>query len=195
MSEQRTAGTGVWGMSGYQWTVVFAAWLGWGFDVFDGLLFNFIAPNCIPTLLGIPIGSPEASRVTLWWTGVLTSLLLLGWALGGILFGRIADRLGRTRTLMLTMLLYSLGTALCALAPNVWVLAMFRFVASPGYRRRMGGRSRDGGGSRPEKRRIEAGALLYTSAPWASPWRRSSTIRSQASGFATLLKWRGATSS
>ena len=64
MSEQRTAGTGVWGMSGYQWTVVFAAWLGWGFDVFDGLLFNFIAPNCIPTLLGIPIGSPRpvASR-------------------------------------------------------------------------------------------------------------------------------------
>src|SRR6187397_103877 len=165
MSEQRTADTGVWGMSGYQWTVVFAAWLGWGFDVFDGLLFNFIAPNCIPTLLGIPIGSPEASRVTLWWTGVLTSLLLLGWALGGILFGRIADRLGRTRTLMLTMLLYSLGTALCALAPNVWVLAMFRFVASLG----IGGEWAAGAAmvaeAVPEKRRIEAGALLYTSAP------------------------------
>jgi MFS family permease len=165
MSEHRTAGTGVWGMSGYQWTVVFAAWLGWGFDVFDGLLFNFIAPNCIPTLLGIPIGSPEASRVTLWWTGVLTSLLLLGWALGGILFGRIADRLGRTRTLMLTMLLYSLGTALCALAPNVWVLAMFRFVASLG----IGGEWAAGAAmvaeAVPEKRRIEAGALLYTSAP------------------------------
>ena len=163
MSEHRIAGTGVWGMSGYQWTVVFAAWLGWGFDVFDGLLFNFIAPNCIPTLLGIPIGSAEASRVTLWWTGVLTSLLLLGWALGGILFGRIADRLGRTRTLMLTMLLYSLGTALCALAPNVWVLAMFRFVASLG----IGGEWAAGAAliaeSFPEKSRAKAAGIMQAS--------------------------------
>jgi MFS family permease len=152
-------------MSGYQWTVVFAAWLGWGFDVFDGLLFNFVAPNCIPTLLGLPIGSPEAAGPTLYWTGVLTSLLLLGWALGGILFGRIADRMGRTRTLMITMLLYSLGTALCAFAPNVWALAAFRFIASLG----IGGEWAAGAAmvaeAVPEKRRIEAGALLYTSAP------------------------------
>jgi MFS family permease len=152
-------------MSGYQWTVVFAAWLGWGFDVFDGLLFNFVAPNCIPTLLGIPIGSPEAAAPTLWWTGVLTSLLLLGWALGGILFGRIADRMGRTRTLMITMLLYAFGTALCAFAPNVFALAAFRFIASLG----IGGEWAAGAAmvaeAVPEKRRIEAGALLYTSAP------------------------------
>ena len=42
-------------MDGYQWTVLFAAWLGWGFDVFDGLLFNYVAPNCVPTLLGLPL--------------------------------------------------------------------------------------------------------------------------------------------
>ena len=40
-------------MNGYQWTVLFAAWLGWGFDIFDGLLFNYVAPNCVPTLLHI----------------------------------------------------------------------------------------------------------------------------------------------
>ena len=40
-------------MNGYQWTVLFAAWLGWGFDCFDGLLFNYVAPNCVPTLLGL----------------------------------------------------------------------------------------------------------------------------------------------
>src|SRR5262245_23350447 len=155
----------VWDLTAYQWTVIFAAWLGWGFDVFDGLLFNFVAPNCIPTLLGIPIGSPEARGVTLYWTGLLTSLLLLGWAAGGILFGRIADRLGRTRTLMVTMLLYSLGTALCAIAPNIWMLAIFRVIASLG----IGGEWAAGAAMVaevvPEKRRIEAGALLYTSAP------------------------------
>lgn len=64
----------------YQWTVLFAAWLGWGFDAFDGLLFNFVAPNCVPALLGLAIGSPEAKAPTLYWTGLLTSILLLGWA-------------------------------------------------------------------------------------------------------------------
>jgi MFS family permease len=116
-------------------------------------------------LLGLPIGSPEAAAPTLYWTGVLTSLLLLGWALGGILFGRIADRLGRTRTLMITMLLYAFGTALCAFAPNVFALAAFRFIASLG----IGGEWAAGAAmvaeAVPEKRRIEAGALLYTSAP------------------------------
>lgn len=98
-------------MNGYQWTVLFAAWLGWGFDVFDGLLFNYVAPNCVPTLLHLQIGSPLARVATLQWTGILTSVLLLGWAAGGVLFGRLADRIGRTRTLLLTMALYSLGTA------------------------------------------------------------------------------------
>ena len=88
------------GLNRYQWTVLFAAWLGWGFDVFDGLLFNFVAPNCVPTLLGLPVGSPEAKAATLYWTGLLTSVLLLGWALGGVLFGYVCDRIGRLRTLM-----------------------------------------------------------------------------------------------
>jgi MFS family permease len=152
-------------MDGYQWAVLFAAWLGWGFDVFDGLLFNFVAPNCVPTLLGLKIGSPEARSATLQWTGVLTSLLLLGWAFGGILFGRIADRIGRTRTLLLTMLLYSIGTAACAFAPNLWWLALFRLVASLG----IGGEWAAGAAMVaevvPENRRVEAGALLYTSGP------------------------------
>jgi MFS family permease len=155
----------VWGMNGYQWLVVFAAWLGWGFDVFDGLLFNFVAPNAVPTLLGVPIGTPAARVVTLQWTGYLTSLLLLGWAVGGVLFGRLADRIGRTRTLMLTMLLYGVGTALCAVAPNIWMLAIFRLVASLG----IGGEWAAGAAmvaeTVPEKRRIEMGAILYTSAP------------------------------
>ena len=120
------------GLTRYQWTVLLAAWLGWGFDVFDAFLFNYVAPNCVPTLLGLEIGSPAAKQATLYWTGLLTSLLLLGWAVGGVLFGMVADRIGRTRTLMLTMLLYALGTAACAAAPNIWVLALFRLVASLG---------------------------------------------------------------
>ncbi|HEY8020314.1 MAG TPA: MFS transporter, partial [Thermoanaerobaculia bacterium] len=152
-------------MNGYQWVVLLAAWLGWGFDVFDGLLFNFVAPNCVPTLLHLQIGSPAAKAATLQWTGILTSVLLLGWALGGVVFGQIADRLGRSRTLLLTMLLYALGTAACAFAPNLWVLLVFRIVSALG----IGGEWAAGAAMVaevvPEKRRVEAGALLYTSAP------------------------------
>ena len=152
-------------MDSYQWTVLLAAWLGWGFDVFDGMLFNFVAPNCVPTLLGLAIGSPEAKAATLRWTGLLTSVLLVGWAVGGIVFGQAADRIGRTRTLMLTMLLYAVGTAACAFAPNLWVLMLFRIVASLG----IGGEWAAGASMVaevvPESRRVEAGALLYTSAP------------------------------
>ena len=153
------------GLSRYQWTVLFAAWLGWGFDVFDSLLFNYVAPNCVPTLLGLPIGSPQAKQATLFWTGLLTSLLLLGWATGGVLFGLVCDRIGRTRTLLLTMLLYAVGTAACAFAPNIWWLLAFRLLASLG----IGGEWAAGAAmvaeTVPEARRVEAGALLYTAAP------------------------------
>lgn len=152
-------------MNGYQWTVIFAAWLGWGFDVFDGLLFNYVAPNAVPTLLGLTLGSAEAKAATLQWTGILTSVLLIGWAAGGVIFGKVADRIGRRKTLLLTMLLYSVGTAACAFSPNIWVLLLFRIVASLG----IGGEWAAGAAMVaevvPEKRRVEAGALLYTSAP------------------------------
>src|SRR5207244_5576223 len=112
-------------MNGYQWMVLFAAWLGWGFDIFDGLLFNYVAPNCVPTLLGLKIGTPEARAAYLQYTGIVTSILLVGWAVGGILFGRVCDRIGRTKTLLLTMSMYAIGTALCAAAPNMTLLIVF----------------------------------------------------------------------
>ena len=50
------------GLTRYQWLVLFAAWLGWGFDVFDGLLFNFVAPICVPNLLHLLWRLPPAER-------------------------------------------------------------------------------------------------------------------------------------
>lgn len=153
------------GLTRYQWLVLGAAWLGWGFDVFDGLLFNYVAPICVPNLLGYAPGDPAAKGDTMMWTAALSSMLLLGWALGGVLFGKLTDRLGRTRTMLLTMLTYALGTAACAFAPNLWVLALFRFVASLG----IGGEWAAGASlvaeTMPKDKRILGGALLYTSAP------------------------------
>lgn len=155
-----------WGMSGYQWTVVFAAWLGWGFDIIDALLFNYVAANCIPTLLKLQIGSPEAALATKQWVAGMASVLLIGWAVGGIFFGWLADKIGRSRTLLLTIVLYSLGTALCAVAPNVQFLVFCRILSSLG----IGGEWAAGASMVsevvPAEKRANAGALLYTSAPF-----------------------------
>src|SRR5689334_14430591 len=109
----------LWDMTRYQWVVLFAAWLGWGFDVFDGLLFNFVAPVCVPRLLGVAPGNPRVSAAT----GAITGTLLVGWATGGILFGFLTDRLGRSRSFLVTVLTYVGATDACALAPVVWTFA------------------------------------------------------------------------
>ena len=155
-------------MTRYQWLVIFAAWLGWGFDVFDGLLFNYVAPVCVPDLLGLPrdsLADPVARAQVTRVVGWVTTLLLIGWGTGGILFGYVTDRVGRARTLLITMLVYAIATAACAFAPNLWVLALLRFVAALG----IGGEWAAGASLVaevvPERRRVFAGALLYTSAP------------------------------
>ena len=150
----------------YQWTVFFAAWLGWGFDVFDGLLFNYVAPNAVPTLLGITLGTADAKSAALQWNGILTSLFLFGWAAGGVLFGPICDRFGRKRVLMITMLLYALGTASCAFVTDMWQLVLCRLVASLGIGGEWAAGSAMVAEVVPEEKRVEAGALLYTSAPF-----------------------------
>src|SRR5688572_14765282 len=153
------------GLSRYHWLVLAAVWAGWGFDVFDALLFNFVAPNCIPVLLALEPGSPEAREATVFWTGVLTSVLLVGWALGGVAFGSLADRIGRKRALLTTISLYAGGTALCALATDIWQLTVFRAVASLG----IGGEWAVGATllaeSMPDSRRVDTAALLQTASP------------------------------
>ncbi len=157
-----TSSKEIFGFNRYQWMVLFAAWLGWGFDIFDAILFNFVSRLCIPDLLGAEAGDPQ--NVTRW-TGLLTSLLLVGWAIGGIVFGKITDKIGRSKTLLITMLTYACATAACAFASNIWMFAIFRFIGSLG----IGGEWAAGAAlvaeTVPEKKRVQAGTLLYTAAP------------------------------
>src|ERR1700760_4075386 len=62
------------GLSRYQWLVLFAAWLGWGFDVFAGLLFNFVSPICVPNLLHLPPTDPGTRTIVFRYTAILTSV-------------------------------------------------------------------------------------------------------------------------
>jgi len=146
--------------------VVFCAWVGIGFDLMDSILFNFVAPIAIPDLLGLAPTSAPARAATAYYSGVLTSVMLLGWALGGIAFGRVSDVVGRARTVVATMLLFSLGTGACALAPNLLALGVFRFIAAVG----IGGEWAAGATlvaeSVPESRRVQMGTVLFTAPPF-----------------------------
>ena len=153
------------GLSGYHWLVIAAGWAGWGFDVFDALLFNFVSPNCIPVLLHLTRGSPEAREATVFWTGAITSILLIGWAVGGVLFGWIGDRIGRKRALFVTISIYAVGTALCALSTQMWQLLVFRAVASLGIGGEWGIGAALVAETVPENRRIEAGVIMQSSSP------------------------------
>lgn len=160
-----TAGRGIHGSSAYPWLVVAAAWAGWGFDVFDALLFNFVAPNCVPVLLHLPLGSAEAREASAFWTGTLTSILLLGWAAGGVLFGWVCDAIGRKRSLLVTIILYAAGTALCAFTTNIWELIACRTLASLGIGGEWGIGATLVAEAVPENRRVEAGVILQTASP------------------------------
>jgi MFS family permease len=116
------------GISRYQWLVLALASLGWIFDVFEGQIFVASMNEATPALLG---GSATAGEVG-FWNNVTLGTFLLGGAAGGVLFGTLADRLGRKRTMTYTILLYSVCTGLSAFAPGVEWMAAFRFLAAMG---------------------------------------------------------------
>src|SRR5436189_4098950 len=86
-----------------------AAWLGWLFDGLDMHLYTLVAAPFVAALLGL--SDPGDPRVR-WYGSWIQAAFLLGWALGGGLFGWIGDRLGRSRTLCLTILTYAIFTGL-----------------------------------------------------------------------------------
>src|SRR5262245_23935639 len=85
---------------------------------------NEAMPELLPT---------GASRGDIpFYRNITLALFLIGGAAGGVLFGLLSDRIGRTRTMVLTILVYSLFTSLSALAQNWWHMAVFRFLVALG---------------------------------------------------------------
>src|SRR6266496_5332495 len=142
-------------LSPAQWKSGIAAWLGWLFDGLDMHLYTLVATTFVAQLLtserGITIGPRDTivGERSSW----IQAAFLIGWALGGALFGRIGDRLGRSRALVLTILTYALFTGLSFFAQRWWHLLIFRFLAALG----IGG-----------EWAVGAALLLET---WPSDWR------------------------
>jgi MFS family permease len=106
-----------------------AAWLGWMFDGLDMHLYVLVAAPFVAELLNA--ASPKDPAVG-YYSSWIQAAFLIGWALGGGSFGFVADRLGRSRTLMLTILTYALFTGLSYFAQTWWQLLIFRFLAALG---------------------------------------------------------------
>ncbi len=98
-----------------------AAALGWMFDGFDVMVYSMVLTAVIADFgMSKTIG------------GALGSLTLAASAIGGVLFGTLADRHGRKRGIIVSVLVYSLFTAACGVAQTIWQLAIFRFLLGLG---------------------------------------------------------------
>ena len=98
-----------------------AAALGWMLDAFDVMLYSMVLSSLVPAL-GMTMGT----------AGLLGSLTLVASAVGGLIFGVVADRYGRTRALIASILIYSVFTFACGLSQNVLQLAIFRVLLGLG---------------------------------------------------------------
>ena len=105
-----------------------AAWLGWAFDGLDGFMYTLVAIPLVAGLMKLPGTDTDVK----YKAALIQAVFLVGWALGGAVFGRIGDALGRTKTLSLTILFYAAFTGLCYFATEWWHLLIFRFLAALG---------------------------------------------------------------
>ncbi|MBM3853617.1 MAG: MFS transporter [Verrucomicrobia bacterium] len=109
----------------YHWFVLIVAALGWLFDTMDQQLFNLARVPAMRALL-------KPGEDVALFSGYATAIFLLGWATGGLTFGVLGDRVGRAKTMMWTILIYSVCTGLSALSVGFWDFALYRFVTGLG---------------------------------------------------------------
>src|SRR3990172_12595030 len=112
----------------YHWFVLVVAALGWLFDTMDQQLFVLARSPAMRELLQ---AAPGDQRVD-YYGNLATAIFLIGWATGGIGVGGLGDRIGRARTMVLTILAYSLFTGLSALSVGFWDFAFYRFLTGLG---------------------------------------------------------------
>jgi MFS family permease len=137
-----------------------AAWGGWALDGMDSFIYALVLAPAITELL--PRSGIVATPGNIGYYGsVLFALFLVGWGLS-MVWGPLADRFGRVRTLMLTILCYSIFTFLGALVTSVWQLAACRLLAGVG----IGGEWAMGGTfvaeEWPEDRRKTGAGYMHT---------------------------------
>jgi MFS family permease len=137
-----------------------AAWGGWSMDGMDSFIYSLVLVPALTDLLprsGIPATTANIGV----YGGLFFALFMIGYGMA-LIWGPIADRFGRVRTMMFSIFCFSLFTMLAAFATGVWSLAVFRFMAGVG----IGGEWSVGAAlvseDWPEERRTMGAALMHT---------------------------------
>lgn len=116
------------GIGPYQWIVLIVASAGWIFDIYENQIFIVTRGGMLGELLRQAPDSPDVK----YWGDTINSGFLVGGALGGVLFGAIADRFGRGLSMILSILVYATFSAMTAAAHSVWHVAILRFLVAVG---------------------------------------------------------------
>jgi MFS family permease len=112
----------------YHWLVLGVASMGWMFDTMTQQLFALARRPAMRDLLGP--GATDASITA--QAGYATSIFMIGWALGGVIFGVLGDRIGRVRTMIATILFFTVFTGLSVFSVGVWDFNLYRFLCGLG---------------------------------------------------------------
>lgn len=137
-----------------------AAWGGWALDGMDAFIYALVLVPALTELL--PASGIEATPGNIGFYGsILQGLFLLGWGMS-MIWGPIADRFGRVKALMATILFYSVFTLMCGLVTNIFQLAILRVLCGIG----LGGEQPMGGTfvaeEWPEDRRKMGAGYMHT---------------------------------
>ena len=137
-----------------------AAWGGWTMDGMDSFIYSLVLVPALRELLP-KSGIPNTTGNVGYYGSLLFALFMVG--LGtGMVWGPIADRFGRVRTMMFSILSFSLFTLLAAFANGIWTLAFFRFLAGVGIGGEWGIGAALVSEDWPEERRTMGAALMHT---------------------------------
>lgn len=123
------------GLTKYHYLVLAVACFGWLFDTMDQWLYVQAKQPAMIELLGFKGISPlseEQGGMVRYWVGLAQMWMIIGWATGGLFFGMIGDRLGRTKTMAITILLYAGFTGLGGLAQTPMQFVVLRFLTGLG---------------------------------------------------------------
>lgn len=115
-------------LTGYHWFVLIVASGAWFFDCLDQRLFSLARIPALVSLMRLPRDNTELQS----FGKVVTAFFLIGWGIGGMIFGALGDKYGRAKMLTLTILTYSLFTGLSFFSRTRFDFTVFRFLTGVG---------------------------------------------------------------
>jgi MFS family permease len=120
-------------VASYQIQTLLVTWLVWVLGAMDVMLYSLVLTPALQELLDTQtLGVSVTTSLVGWYGGIIFSIFLIGWALGGIALGALADTISRTRILMIAATLIAFSTGLAAVSQQWWHLACLRLLTGIG---------------------------------------------------------------